>query len=374
MIIRKTAGIFAALSILFSAAVPACAESISAGSGSTDHGYSGLAQTSSGELKQEFYLRLKSSAEELYSDDRDIENYKGYYVFDSVDYTEFGLSKNEAKEVYFTMRNDIPLLFFLSPTVAVEGDKLLMLVPKAYACGQIRAEHRAEICSYLESCVEKLKKLPTSYEKAAAYEELLVSSAEFAYDGNRPSTDADAHSPVGVIVNGKGVCESYARTFQLVMNYIGKECLLVAGIGGKDAHAWNIMRLDDGNYYNYDCTWDDLKGESLYMASGSEVFNADHSAYTPEGVGAKFQVGMPQTAVKGFDYDGYIKQNYSKYDIDLDHKANVTDLVRVCAHIKGFRLLSGRMAERADINGDGMINVNDVIKISSFIKGIRSGE
>lgn len=57
-----------------------------------------------------------------------------------------------------------------------------------------------------------------------------------------------------------------------------------------------------------------------------------------------------------------------------DYKANVTDIIRICAHIKGFRLLSGRMVERADINGDGVINVNDVIKISSFIKGIRSGE
>ena len=52
----------------------------------------------------------------------------------------------------------------------------------------------------------------------------------------------------------------------------------------------------------------------------------------------------------------------------------MTDIIRICAHIKGFRLLSGRMVERADINGDGVINVNDVIKISSFIKGIRSGE
>ena len=264
MIIRKTASVLAALSMLF-AAVPANAESISAVSGSTDYGFNSLGQTSEGEMKQAFYLRLKSSAEELFSDDHDIENYKGYYVFDTVDYTEFGLSKNAAKEVYFTMRNDMPLLFFLSPTIAVEGNDLLMLVPKAYADGQVRAGYRTEICNYLERCAGTLKRLPTSYERVAAFEESLVSSAEFAYDGKRPSSDADAHSPVGVIVKGEGVCESYARTFQLVMNYIGEECLLVAGIGGNDAHAWNIMRLDDGNYYNFDCTWDDLKGESFYM-------------------------------------------------------------------------------------------------------------
>ncbi len=83
---------------------------------------------------------------------------------------------------------------------------------------------------------------------------------------------------------------------------------------------------------------------------------------------------MPLTAVNDFDYDEYIKQNYSRGDIDLNHKINVTDILRICAHINGLRVLSGKMAERADVNGDGVINVTDVIKIASFIKGIRCGK
>ena len=368
MMMRKTVCVFAALSVFFSGAVSVHAENISADAGSTAYGYDFLAQTADGEAKQAFYQRLKSSAEELFSDDRDIESYKGYNVFDTVSYSGYGLDKNEAKEVYFTMRNDMPLLFYLSPTVAVEGDKLLMLVPEKYAEGQTRANHRTDICDYITQCSDMLKDLPTSYEKASAFEEMLVSSAEFAYDGKRPSSDADAHSPVGVIVNGKGVCESYARTFQLVMNCIGEECLFVAGIGGNDAHAWNIMRLDDGRYYYFDCTWDDIKGDSTYMASGSDKFSADHTAYTPDGTGAKFQADMPPTSAEDFDYDKYIRQNYHPYDIDLSRRTDVTDLIHICAHLKGIRHLSGKIAERADINADGAINVTDISILSNYLK------
>ena len=66
----------------------------------------------------------------------------------------------------------------------------------------------------------------------------------------------------GVFLDGKAVCEGYARAMQYLLQKCGVECAETAGYiikenGEKDgAHAWNIIKID-GAYYYLDTTWDD---------------------------------------------------------------------------------------------------------------------
>lgn len=66
----------------------------------------------------------------------------------------------------------------------------------------------------------------------------------------------------GVLLDGKAVCEGYARAMQYLLQKCGIECAEVAGHIRKDtgefdgAHAWNILKID-GDYYHLDATWDD---------------------------------------------------------------------------------------------------------------------
>ncbi len=66
----------------------------------------------------------------------------------------------------------------------------------------------------------------------------------------------------GVFLNGKAVCEGYARAMQLLLQKCGIECAEIAGHVLKEsgelgvAHAWNILKID-GDYYYLDTTWDD---------------------------------------------------------------------------------------------------------------------
>ena len=54
-------------------------------------------------------------------------------------------------------------------------------------------------------------------------------------------------------------------------------------------------------------------------------------------------------------------------DLNGDNKVNVTDILKIAAHIKGKRLLPDPSA--ADFNKDGKINVTDIIKLAAHIKG-----
>ena len=74
--------------------------------------------------------------------------------------------------------------------------------------------------------------------------------------------NTDSRKAYGVLINGKGVCTSYARAFQLVMIMAGFHCL----VDGGDAeiwssepapHAWNLVYTRDDKYLMVDPTWND---------------------------------------------------------------------------------------------------------------------
>lgn len=66
----------------------------------------------------------------------------------------------------------------------------------------------------------------------------------------------------GVFLDGKAVCEGYARAMQYLLQKCGIECAEAVGYIRKEngerssAHAWNILKID-GDYYYLDSTWDD---------------------------------------------------------------------------------------------------------------------
>jgi len=66
----------------------------------------------------------------------------------------------------------------------------------------------------------------------------------------------------GVFLDGKAVCEGYARAMQYLLQKCGVECAEAAGYIRKETgeqgggHAWNILKID-GDYYYLDTTWDD---------------------------------------------------------------------------------------------------------------------
>ncbi|SFD42319.1 dockerin type I repeat-containing protein, partial [Ruminococcus albus] len=56
-------------------------------------------------------------------------------------------------------------------------------------------------------------------------------------------------------------------------------------------------------------------------------------------------------------------------DVNFDGKINVTDIVKVAAHVKGKKLLDKTAARAADVNNDGKINITDIIIIAAHVKG-----
>ena len=62
----------------------------------------------------------------------------------------------------------------------------------------------------------------------------------------------EAHSIYGVLINGKAVCEGYAKC----ANILFKSSSLESGVIRSNEHGWNYVRINS-DYYQIDTTYDD---------------------------------------------------------------------------------------------------------------------
>ncbi|SFD15660.1 dockerin type I repeat-containing protein [Ruminococcus albus] len=56
-------------------------------------------------------------------------------------------------------------------------------------------------------------------------------------------------------------------------------------------------------------------------------------------------------------------------DVNFDGKVNISDIIKVAAHIKGKKLLGDDSFKRADINNDGKVNITDLVRVAAAVKG-----
>jgi hypothetical protein len=102
---------------------------------------------------------------------------------------------------------------------------------------------------------DKIKAVHDYLIKTTKYDVLLDQS----YQANADNT-SDSYLAYGVLVNHSGVCDGYAKAFNMFMDILGIPSERVVGTASyknKNVnHAWNRVYVDN-QYLNIDVTWDD---------------------------------------------------------------------------------------------------------------------
>ena len=304
----------------------------------SDYGYRDMDKRSSSEERKKCYKDMLERCEMFKTSDANIElstvNYKDgtseqVHFLPEVAGKEYAynLTATELIEVYYTFRNDNPQYYWLSTKVIYGGiNEQIILMPCVfddYADGSKRVSLNLKIDSNVERFINNARELnsKSKYRMAKQVHDDIAGEVNYGYDDqNNPLDTAYAHSIVGVMdgdSSTNAVCEGYAKAYQLVLNALGINNVYVVGIGNGGGHAWNMVELDDRQYYWVDVTWDDQSWGVIYnyFAKGTANFDL-HAPFSDEYTGVNFLYELP--AVPDSDFEA------KPINVTLERKTDTT--------------------------------------------------
>ena len=221
-----------------------------------NYAYNSLFTLAHGSAMAELYLRIDAEADHFHSSGIDLPQSENGIIA-SFDYTELGLSTDEALAVWTAYRTDHPLYYWISNTVSYTKTKIFLTASDEYCIGEVRNAKNTVVYNGVRDILAGVAE-STVYHTALAFHDKIILRTEYAYEGDgvTPSSANSAHNVLGVFDTGMGVCEAYAKAYQLLLNYCDIENVVVSGYAG-EAHAWNLVKLENGGWYWCDLTWDD---------------------------------------------------------------------------------------------------------------------
>ena len=218
------------------------------------------------EKMRELYSELLESAYFVYPKSFSKDEYKCRQVI----LEDSQLSEAQIRLVIKALTDDNPQIFWLSTTFGFlvnqsENYTAVQLYSRSHP--EILNKNIAQLKEKVNGFFETVDDNLSEYEREKIAHNYILNNCE--YDESLsdvltvPQDKASAFDPYGVMVEGVAVCEGYARTFQLLCNGLGLNCINVIGESEGELHMWNAVMLD-GDYYYVDTTWDD-KDDGAFM-------------------------------------------------------------------------------------------------------------
>ncbi|MCR5624669.1 MAG: leucine-rich repeat protein [Lachnospiraceae bacterium] len=322
---------------------------------------------------------------------------RGYYG-GRVRYSDLALDGDDLVHVMDFIRLDTPFIYCFD-SAFYDNDYYYIFVTKPYATAEKRFGLADYIYDYLENMQTYILENPdlfdSNYDILKYVHDQMIKHVNYDYDH---ITETETHNITGYFRDYYGldplfVCDGYSYTAQLILNYLDVFCVITGGSGtskerakyASSGHAWNVVKIGNGEYYYMDVTWDDnVSGQDYgtnrivytYFLKGTTFFDKNHYSYRTNNDGHRY--ADPPVGKDDYDYsdgetDGRIVEPDPTYEIP-DYEENYFEYV-----------LSGDILF---INGTGTIRTEDdymknpwykfkdeivSIKIGEGITGIGNG-
>ena len=198
-----------------------------------------------------------------------------------------------SREIFYVLKSlylDNPIFYFLHYNMKSTycfDDDIYIEIPQVYQNPETRKEFTIKIIEGVQKYSSIVENIGSEYTIAKVMQTEIAKNMSYEYIDGVASNTEYAHNILGLFVYNTGVCETYAQTFQLLLQYNGVECIQVHGNRGRD-HAWNMAKMNNGLWYGFDLTNDDMDNNSSPVifsdfCSADDDFKAIHRPYEPFG-------------------------------------------------------------------------------------------
>ena len=198
---------------------------------------------------------------------------------------EFTTPMNEAylrlSDIIDFYKNDHPEVFWLSdgsPYSFHIDNGNVTVTPSVKQTGDALRTMQQTFNARVDEIVAAAPQNASAYELELYVNDWLVDNCRYddeavEYHNQNNVPMGNEQNAYGALVEGRAVCEGYARAFQLLCARLGVECKVIDGFakgfhgdGGSSAHVWNAVQLD-GSWYYVDPTWNDTDENDEYYSA-----------------------------------------------------------------------------------------------------------
>lgn len=184
---------------------------------------------------------------------------------------------------------------------------------------------------------------PTQFDKVLFFHDYIINNCVYDTDA------ANGASAYGCLIEGKAVCEGYAKAMQVLCSAAGIECVPVTGHaaynGNSQSHMWNLINID-GCWTHVDATWDDIESGPISAASYSYFGLTDAQIHIDHSVSSNPLISIPKATADSSCY--YVRRGYyisSEARIHEVLEKAVNDAVAVSADTVTVRCASEELYE-----------------------------
>jgi hypothetical protein len=180
------------------------------------------------------------------------------------------LDKSELDVVFNCVMNDHPELFYVEGYQYTEytfGNTITgMTFSGTYSMEPAEAEQIVSVIDQkILDCFSQAPLNGDEYSIAKYFYEWIINNTD--YDKSVQNNQ----NIQSVFLQGKSVCQGYAKAMQYMLQKADIQCLMVTGFTSGERHAWDMAKID-GEYYYIDPTWGDASYSYNGMSLSEESF------------------------------------------------------------------------------------------------------
>lgn len=203
-------------------------------------------------------------------------------------------------EVLEAYRGDNPDVFWITGGFVYDVYDYVTYIELEYTkSGDELEKAKKDFKNKLNEIVNSVPYYANDIDRELYVFDYIIDNCKYGYDSDIEDKD-DAinfvNNTYSALVDKMTVCEGYSRTFQLLCNKVGIECVCISGTAGDENHMWNCVKIDD-KWYQTDVTWSHPDNAHCFYSSDrynyfnipDEMMYEEHtlSDYYHEGSDAK---------------------------------------------------------------------------------------